>query len=80
MVLTRKDVHNIRTLHKHVGPNEEEKLLCELESILDNDPTSTIHVKTRDDNHLEAVFIQTSSMKMFAERYCEVVEIDSTYN
>ena len=78
-VLTRKDVHNIRTLHKHVGPNEEETLLCELESILNNDPTSTIHVKTSDDNHLEAVFIQTSSMKILAERYCEVVEIDTTY-
>ncbi|KAI0231265.1 hypothetical protein LSAT2_018370, partial [Lamellibrachia satsuma] len=78
--LTRKDMHNIRTKEKLAGPNEEEKLLQELEAILEDDTGSTIDLNINDDNCLEAMFVQTSAMKLLAERYCHVLEVDTTYN
>ena len=78
--LTRKDLHNIRTSAKHSSVNEEDNILQELETILDSDPACSIKINTDSNNELEAIFLQTSSMKKLAARYSDVIEIDTTYN
>ena len=76
--LTRRDLHKIRTASKHSAVNEVDKILEELETILDCDPACSIKINTDANNEPEAIFIQTSAMTKMTARYSDVIEIDTT--
>ena len=51
----------------------------ELDTVFEEDQSASIQLETDEEDHLEALFIQTSLMKLNAEHHGSVIERDTTY-
>ena len=75
--LTTRDILNLKIPNEK--KTEEEKLMEVLESVLKDDPNSTVLIQTDSTGDLQVIFVQTGQMKEYLRKFPEVLILDTTY-
>ncbi|CAF1492282.1 unnamed protein product [Adineta steineri] len=80
--LTRKDINNIKQKLKFnlIGNSTDPELLQSwIDEMLSQNKINSVQIKTDENGILQCLFIQTSQMKTWFEKYINIAHIDSTF-
>ena len=82
-IITSQDVHNLRTKvkkEKNNGRSEGEMLVDTVKQIMLDNPGTNVEVSLDETTgDLKFLYIQTSSMAAYAEKYNDIMFVDGTY-
>ncbi|XP_042145736.1 histone-lysine N-methyltransferase 2D-like isoform X25 [Ixodes scapularis] len=77
--LTAKDIENVVARLKGSKKPDVDQLAEEIKEIFRKDPTAAVTLGTSESNEMELLFIQTTMMAQFYEKFPEVLLLDGTY-
>jgi hypothetical protein len=80
--VARKDINNFKRKIKFnlVGNQSNPELLQTwIDQILNDSSSNSVQIKVNENGTLECIYIQTSQMKAWFEKYPNIVHIDSTF-